>query len=495
MNLDELLVGIPSRRAGAADNPSIARICADSRDVRPGDLFVAIKGGKRDGHDLAGEAVRKGAVAVLAEKPLDVPSPVVVVPSTLKALSTVSARFAGNPSKFLNVWGVTGTNGKTTVTYMLENIWRTCGIPSGVVGTVEYRWKEKKRPAPNTTPLSLDMHNLLAEMRKDGVDRVAMEVSSHGLVLHRVDDVHFSGAIFTNLTQDHLDFHKDMDDYFRAKARLFELLAVSEASPPGQKIRFAIINVDDSWSKKLRGYIKGPLLTYGLKSPADVSASGVELRPEGTFFELILPSNRLPCRLKLVGEHNVLNALAAAAACMAQDIPPDKIVAGLASMKGVPGRLEKVGPEEGPFGVFVDYAHTPDALRNVLRALRPIAARRLITVFGCGGDRDRGKRPLMGEAAARLSDRVIVTSDNPRTEDPNKIVLDIEVGVRRAGASDYEIVVDRAEAIERALRGAQKGDVVLIAGKGHETYQIFKDRTIDFDDREVAAEILRRILG
>jgi UDP-N-acetylmuramoyl-L-alanyl-D-glutamate--2,6-diaminopimelate ligase len=436
---------------------------------------------------------------------VDAGVPVVTVPSTLAALASLSARFYGRPSEKLKVVGVTGTNGKTTTTYMIERVLRAARLSAGVIGTVEYRWGGKTEQAPNTTPFSSDLQALLARMRKDRVTHVAMEVSSHALELHRVDDVAFEAAVFTNLTRDHLDFHGTMENYFEAKAKLFDKLAEGQK---GGKRRFAIINSDDPWSEKLLARLKTDRLTYGVRKPADLFARDIELAAEGTSFLLAAQGKDHPVRLQTVGLHNVYNALAAAGACLALGLPAAAVRKGLAALPGVPGRLERVsrpGKEapsdkpgrrssgDAPFSVFVDYAHTDDALRNVLQALRPLTRGRLIVVFGCGGDRDRTKRPLMGEAAATLADRVIITSDNPRTEDPAKITLDIEVGARRVTTDRYEIVLQREQAIEKAVRAARKGDVVLIAGKGHETYQIFKDRTIDFDDRVVAREALRRL--
>jgi UDP-N-acetylmuramoyl-L-alanyl-D-glutamate--2,6-diaminopimelate ligase len=485
IQLQDLARALPGSARFSGD-AAVTGVAYDSRHVQPGDLFVALKGQKQDGHDRVTEAVRRGAVAVLAERSLETSVPVAVVPSTLEALSAVAAHFYGNPSQGMTLVGVTGTNGKTTVTYMLESIFRAAGKKTGVIGTVNYRWLEKSEPAPNTTPLSLDLQKLLARMKQDGVTHVAMEVSSHALALHRVDHVAFSRAVFTNLTRDHLDFHKDMQDYFEAKARLFDLLA-----EPEPKNKCAIINRDDPWSDKLLARVKTPVLTFALKATSSVGAADISLGPDGTSFLLTAPQGNRLFRLQTVGLHNVSNALAATGAALSLDVPMDRVQAGLESMAGVPGRLERVnGRAPAPFSVFVDYAHTDDALRNVLTTLQPLTRGRLITVFGCGGDRDRTKRPLMGEVAATLSDRVIVTSDNPRTEDPKKILLDIEVGLRRAGSTSYEIVPERAAAIDRALRSAREGDVVLIAGKGHETTQIFHDRTIHFDDRETARAVL-----
>jgi UDP-N-acetylmuramoyl-L-alanyl-D-glutamate--2,6-diaminopimelate ligase len=491
MKLSELLQGVPWRRAGQDGDPEIAGLCFDSRRAGKGDLFVAVKGLRQDGHAHAPQAVLAGASAVLAETPLDVHAPVAVVPSVQALVSPLSARFYNYPSRGMSVIGVTGTNGKTTITHMLEHILRRAGASPGVMGTIAYRWAGKEETAPNTTPMAGDVQRLMDAMRRDGVTHVAMEVSSHALSLGRVEDVAFSVAVFTNLTRDHLDFHKDMESYFEAKARLFELLERSPAP------RGAVINSDDPWADKFAARVHGKMWTYGLDRTSDVTARDLSLTAQGSAFTLLSPKGSLPFRMPLVGRHNVYNALAATSAAALLDVPLETIQSALAEMPGVAGRLERVftPASEGLFGVFVDYAHTDDALKNVMSALRPLTQGRLITVFGCGGDRDRSKRPLMGEAAVAMSDHVIITSDNPRSEEPAKIAVDIEMGARRAEGGTFEVVLDREEAINRAVRMAEPGDVVLLAGKGHETYQIFKDRTVDFDDRSVARGILRSMLG
>jgi UDP-N-acetylmuramoyl-L-alanyl-D-glutamate--2,6-diaminopimelate ligase len=489
MRLSELLQGISWAKGGPEGDPEVTGLCFDSRKAAPGDLFVAVKGQKHDGHDHVEEVVRAGAAAVLAERPVDAAVPVAVVRAVAPLLSPIASRFYGQPSRAMSVVGVTGTNGKTTITYMLERILAAAGHSPGVVGTIEYRWKDRYEPAPNTTPMAGDVQRLLAAMRDDGVTHVAMEVSSHALALQRVEDVAFSVAIFTNLTRDHLDFHKDMEHYFESKAKLFELLDRSPAA------RGAVVNADDPWAAKLLPRIKGKPWTYGLDKPSEVTARDVVLTAQGSAFTLLSPRGQQAIRVPLVGRYNVYNALAATAAALLLDVPLKVIAGALADMPGVPGRLERVtiGGGDVPFSVFVDYAHTDDALKNVLQTLRPLTAGRLLLLFGCGGDRDRTKRPLMGETAVKMADGVFITSDNPRSEEPAKIALDIEVGVRRAGGGKYDVVLDREEAISLALRSARPGDVVLLAGKGHETYQIFKDRTIDFDDREVARRVLRSL--
>jgi UDP-N-acetylmuramoyl-L-alanyl-D-glutamate--2,6-diaminopimelate ligase len=407
-----------------------------------------------------------------------------VVASVEALLSPVSARFYGHPSRAMSVVGVTGTSGKTTTTYMVEAIFRAAGLSSGVIGTVEYRWPGGHESAPNTTPMAGDVQRLLAAMRRDGVSRVAMEVSSHALSLGRVADVDFSVGVFLNLTPEHLDFHKDMDGYFAAKALLFDRLAASATA------KGAAVNADDPAGERMRRRVKGRVWTFGTTASADVSANRVISDAAGSRFSLVTPVGTAEVALPLVGGYNVSNALAAASAALLLDIPIDVVGGALSSLHGVPGRLERVSAPGSDVTVLVDYAHKEDALRKVLLAVRPLTKGKLIVVFGCGGDRDRSKRPLMGETAVRLADRVIITSDNPRSEDPAKIALDVEVGARRAKGGSYDVVLDRAQAIERAIRSAAPGDVVLLAGKGHETYQIFKEVTVPFDDREVARRLL-----
>lgn len=470
---------------GQGGNVSINGITVDSRAVKPGDLFVAIRGVHHNGHDHVGDAVRLGAAAILAERPVPAPVPVIVVSSTSAALSAVAARFFDYPARALDIVGVTGTNGKTTITYLLESIWRAESVPGGVVGTIDYRWPGHVEKAVNTTPHALDVQRLLASMRDDGVRRVAMETSSHALALGRVEDVCFSVGIFTNLTQDHLDFHKDMEGYFQAKALLFERLARSP-----RPVRRAVINRDDPWAPRLIEKTAVPVWTYGLEGAVDFRADDVRLGADGSRFRMVTPMGERPVHLSLVGRYNVHNALAAVAASVSLGSPLDTAVRGVESLAGVPGRLERVTEHSSgeltsahPFSVFVDFAHTEDALRNVLGAIRPLTKGRLIVLFGCGGDRDRTKRPKMGALAARLADHVVVTSDNPRSENPAAIAAEVEAGVNQVPGRPYDVIVDRAEAIDRALSMARADDVVVLAGKGHETYQIFKDRTDDFDDR------------
>ncbi len=485
--LASLLQGLDHQPSRSLEGVAVSGMTADSRAVRPGDLFVALKGARHDGHDHAAEAVRAGAAALLVERDVPVEAPTARVPSTAAALSPVAARFFDHPSRSMDVVGITGTNGKTTITYLLERLWTAAGIPAGVIGTIDYRWPGRVEKAPNTTPQALDLQRILAAMRDAGVKRVAMEVSSHALALGRAEDVEFSVGVFTNLTQDHLDFHKTMDGYFQAKARLFDLL---DRSP--RSVKRAIINADDPWGRRFLEGARAPAWTYAIAAPADFRAEDLRLSADGSRFRLATPAGSREVHLVLVGRHNVYNALAAFGAGLALGADLDEAAQALASLAGVPGRLERVAPDGPPlpYSVFVDFAHTEDALQNVIATLRPLTRGRLIALFGCGGDRDRGKRPRMGETAARLADHVVITSDNPRSEDPAAILREVAAGAARARASAWDEVVDREEAIARALDLARPGDVVLLAGKGHETSQIFADRSMDFDDRAVARRLM-----
>jgi UDP-N-acetylmuramyl-tripeptide synthetase len=385
--------------------------------------------------------------------------------------------------------GLTGTNGKTTTSYLLESIFTAAGWPTGVLGTINYRFQNESIPAPNTTPFASDLQRFLAHLVERGAQACAMEVSSHALALGRVEDVEFDTAVFTNLTQDHLDFHVTMEAYAAAKEKLFESLGAASTKkyPKG-----AVINADDPWAGEFAAHSAAPVLKYRLQGPADFYAKSLVCDASLSRFELCTPRGSRPVRFPLLGDYNVMNALAAAAAAMNQGVDLDKIVAGLEGIQGVPGRMERLVSRTG-FTVVIDYAHTEDALRQVMTTLRKLKPNRLITLFGCGGDRDRTKRPLMGEAAAQLSDEVIVTSDNPRSEDPARIALDVEVGLRRVRSGHYQIILEREEAIARAFALAQPGDIVLIAGKGHERVQILADRTVPFDDREAARRLLGKI--
>jgi UDP-N-acetylmuramoyl-L-alanyl-D-glutamate--2,6-diaminopimelate ligase len=472
--LTELVVAFPQHEVRGDASIPVSDIVVRSSDVVPGALFACIPGARTDGHAFAADAVDRGAAALLVERWLDVEVPQVRVERVRVAIGPIAAELFGRPADRMTMVGVTGTNGKTTTTYLLESIFTAGGLRSGVIGTTGVRIAGDVTPFPRTTPEAPDLQRLLARMVDAHVDAVAMEVSSHGLDQHRVDGVRYACGIFTNLSQDHLDYHPTMDAYRRAKARLF----TPELS------RIGVINADSAEGRDIAS-LDLPTITYGIRSDADVRATRVETTAGGIRFDV----GDVEIRSRLRGWFNVENCLAAFAASRAIGLRDDVAAEGIATLRGVPGRLETV--EEGQdFLVVVDYAHTPDGIRNVLRAARPLAAGRLIVVFGAGGDRDRAKRPLMGEVATSLSDLTIVTSDNPRSEDPLAIVAEIEPGAW-AGGGAFEIEPDRRAAIARAIEVARQGDVVVIAGKGHETGQELADRTVPFDDREVASEVLR----
>ena len=476
--LQELLRDLPTSEVRGDPATSVADVAYDSRRVAADGLFFCVPGHTTDGHAFAADAVAAGAGVLVVERWLDLPATQVLVPSVREAMGPVSAAFFGHPARSLMVAGVTGTNGKTTTTYLLESIFEAAGYRAGLIGTTGIRIGGAPLPAEHTTPEAPDLHRLLARMRDDGVGAVAMEVSSHGLDQHRVGGVRYACAVFTNLSQDHLDYHGTLEDYFLAKARLFTTEMAAAAA----------INRDSPEGRRLLG---GPVpaVSYGLEPGADLRATEVEVTAAGIGFTV--DDLRITSRLR--GAFNVENCLAAMAAARALGLDTGASVRGLAEMDGVPGRFEAVDAGQD-FTVLVDYAHTPDGIINVLRSARPLTAGRLIVVFGCGGDRDRGKRPLMGEAATSLADLTIVTSDNPRSEDPGAIIADIEPGARDGGGA-YEIEPDRRAAIAQALAQAGPGDVVVIAGKGHETGQQFADHTIPFDDREVAGDELARMGG
>jgi UDP-N-acetylmuramoyl-L-alanyl-D-glutamate--2,6-diaminopimelate ligase len=501
--LHELLTDLrePPSAAEGDLNVDVASLATDSRAVRPGALFFALPGARTDGRRFVSQALERGAVAVAAPDLLDAPSGVarIALPSIERSLGEIAARFYDHPTRKLFLLGVTGTNGKTTVTHLLEAIWKRAGFRPGLIGTIYYRLGEQAWPAPLTTPQAVELQRLLAQMVEAGATHVVMEVSSHALALERVSACDWNGALFTNLTRDHLDFHRDMENYFAAKQRLFAELLPRSAKHD----RFAVVNRDDPFGRRVIETARDRVVTFGHGDDADVAPLEVERSLAGLKGEIRIRDERIPISSTLVGDAHLENILAAAAAAWAQGIPRAAIAEGIAQCRGIPGRMERVD-DGGPFAVLVDYAHTPDALERAVRILRGIAEGRLIVVFGCGGDRDRGKRPLMGEATARIADIVIATSDNPRSEDPLKILHEIERGIveagldpiqesaaRREDASGYLVIPDRRRAIHLAIEIARPSDVVLIAGKGHETYQIVGAERHPFDDREEARQSLR----
>jgi len=489
MNLADLLAALPASPCGdgpvvlGARNRDITGLAVHSAQVRSGDLFAAIRGLSHDGHEYVADAVRQGAVAVLVDHPFPgLGATQVVVSDTRLALGQVAAAFHSAPSAHLWVCGVTGTNGKTTTTYLLEDILARAGHRVGLVGTLGARLLGAQMELHSSTPTTPEapvLQRLLADMRAAGARDVIVEVTSHALVLHRVEGCRFSAAVFTNLTQDHLDFHQDFAGYRDAKARLFEMVV-----PDG----VSVVNADDEAGAVMMRSSRAPVWTYGIERPADVTAERPEFGPQGTRLSIAWPGGRIPVELPLPGRFNVANALAAATVALARGIAPEVVREALETASGVPGRCEIV--DEGqPFTVIVDYAHTPDGLEKVLELAREVAPGRCLAVFGCGGDRDRTKRPLMARIGTTLADYAVFTSDNPRSEDPVAILRDMEAGV--PGSRNFESEPDRRRAIGRALALARPGDVVVIAGKGHEPYQILRDRTVAFDDREVAREWLR----
>lgn len=468
----------------------VTEITHDSRQATSGSLFVAIKGTTLDGHRFIDDVIRRGAVGIISEAapPEDFPHSWLKVANAREAHAKAAAIVFGDPSRELDLIGITGTNGKTTTTYLCFSLAKAEGIRPAMLTTVEYRIGENSEPAIRTTPEASDTNRFLRRAVNSGCKFAAMETSSQALDLRRCDDLHFRVAIFTNLTQDHLDYHLTMDNYFDAKKRLFD-------GRLGEPPDAAVINADDEWGRRLVGEITskvGKTYTFGIETPADFSASDINVSLlSGTTFELTAPFGKSRITSPLVGRPHVYNMLAAAAAAYEVGISPESIIAGLEVCTGAPGRFERVR-EATQFAVIVDYAHTDDALLNTLRTARSLTTGRVITVFGCGGDRDRSKRPLMGRVAAQNSDCVIITSDNPRTEDPLKIISEIEEGTKGLAAQKVTIS-DRREAIRYAIFQARKGDVVIIAGKGHENYQIIGNEKFHFDDREVAAEAIKSL--
>jgi UDP-N-acetylmuramoyl-L-alanyl-D-glutamate--2,6-diaminopimelate ligase len=467
----------------------VSAIVYDSRRAVPGSVFVALRGLKADGSEFVPQAVSRGSIAVVSEAapPASERTPWVTVSDARLALALLADRYYDHPSRRMRVVGVTGTNGKTTTAYLLSSMLDAAGLKSGLLGTVTYRIGDEEREASRTTPEAPDVQQLLNDMIRQGCKSAVMEVSSHALALKRVDGMRFAAGVFTNLTRDHLDFHEDMESYFLAKRRLFEMLP---ASSPG------VINIDDPRGPELREVCSQPL-TFALTQPADVTPGPLEITLAGLAFQIRTPRGTVDVQSRLVGRPNVYNILAAAATATALDLPLDAIAKGVNSLAGVPGRFEVVSAPNDDVTVVVDYAHTDDALRNLLETARSLAPKRLITVFGCGGDRDRTKRPLMGMVAARLSDVVVITSDNPRSEEPQRIIDEIKRGIPAGSAPagrtpDIQTVVDRRDAIEQAIEHGDSEDVVLIAGKGHERYQQIGDRVLPFDDGEIARQALAK---
>lgn len=483
MKLKSILKGLEYELLRGGLDIEISKIEYDSRKIEPKDLFICIKGYATDGHNYVQAALDKGAAAILCMDDIediaaDKDCTVVKVKDTRKAMALAGSNYYGNPKEKLKIIGVTGTNGKTTSTFMIKSILEEAGFKTGIIGTIANYIGDKKVETSRTTPESLDLHKLFCEMVDQEVKYVVMEVSSHSLYLDRVYGIEFCEGVFTNLTRDHLDFHKTFENYYDAKLILF------------RNSRNSVINIDSDYGMKVWNDINGNKISCSIESPADVKAENLIMHSRGVEFDLGYDNNTVRINLNIPGKYNVENALGSAGACLMEGISLEIVKKGLERMLCVPGRCEIVnyGSNLG-FDIIVDYAHTPDGLENILKTAREFTTGRLISVFGCGGDRDRTKRPIMGDIGTKLSDIAVITSDNPRTEDPDLIIKDILEGVSK---DNYIVVENRREAIKRAIETAKKGDVIVIAGKGHEDYQILKTGKIHFDEREVVKEILEK---
>ncbi|UOQ43137.1 UDP-N-acetylmuramoyl-L-alanyl-D-glutamate--2,6-diaminopimelate ligase [Halobacillus salinarum] len=486
MKIAQLLTQVPFYKiTKAIEHINVKGLSMDSRSVQPGDLFVCIRGHEVDGHVFAKDAVSKGAVVLVAEEELDTEVPVIIVNDTTKVLAMLAAAFYEAPTESMQLIGVTGTNGKTSITYLLDEIFRAHKVTTGVIGTIQMRIAGASYPAKNTTPDSLSLQQTFARMKEAGVQTAIMEVSSHALNQGRVYGCDFDIAIFTNLSQDHLDYHDNMDDYLRAKSLLFAQLGNSYHM---ERSKMAVINLDSPVAGKLIRSTAQPVLTYGIKGSADVKAENIHLHEKGVSFSLKTPAETIEINSPLMGLFSVYNMLASASAALASGVPLTTIRHSFEHSEGIRGRFEPV-LEGQNFGVVIDYAHTPDSLENVLSTVKEFCRGDIHVVVGCGGDRDRTKRPLMADVAMKYGTDVIFTSDNPRSEDPNEILRDMTNHLE----GGYKVIEDRREAIRSALASAEKGDVVLIAGKGHETYQEIDGIRHDFDDREVARELLKQV--
>lgn len=482
VKLSDIINGLDIKIINGSSDVEVNALAIDSRKVKKDTLFVCIDGMRVDGHNFIENAAKAGASVVLCEKEVkNLPEGVTVLSceSSRKALADIAVRFYDNPTGKFELIGVTGTNGKTSSTYFMEKILAADGKSSGVIGTVEIRVGGEKLDydfAASTTPETIELNELFNIMLDKGVDDIVMEVSSHALELDKVRGLSFDIGIFTNLTQDHLDLHKTMENYFRAKAKLFDMC------------RIGVINADDEYGKRLIKSVPCRVVTFGIDSVCDFKAENIVYKMDRVLFDVRYKETRESFELKVPGRFSVYNALGVIAAAYSKGIDMETIKKGISDIKGVPGRIQNIENNRG-FNVIVDYAHSPDGVENIIKSVREFTRGRIITVFGCGGDRDKKKRPIMGEISARLSDYTVLTSDNPRSEEPEDILKDIEAGVKPV-TNRYEMIADRREAIFKAVKMAEKGDSVIIAGKGHEDYEIFKDKTIHFDDTEVATEAL-----
>lgn len=473
MKVKNLLCNIEYKLLQGSVDTEIKKVEYDSRKVSENDAFLCITGFKTDGHKYALNAVKSGASVIFCEKEIegiDENVTVIKFENTRKALAHIAAEFYGRPSERMNVVGVTGTNGKTTTTFLIKSVLDKIGHKTGIIGTIENRIGDEVIPTERTTPESLELQELFKRMADEGCKDVVMEVSSHALDLHRVDEIRYNIGIFTNLTQDHLDYHITMENYKIAKSLLFERCLSS------------VINIDDEAGDFMVSKSKGRVITFAIDKKADLQAENIHISADGVKFTLDYEGEEYPVSLNTPGKFSIYNALGAIGACILMGIDMNTIIEGLSKNKGVSGRFQTVRSKRG-FNAIVDYAHTPDGLENILKTAKEFVKGRIITVFGCGGDRDRTKRPIMGEIAGIYSDYCVITSDNPRTEDPARILDDVEPGTKKSGC-EYIKIVDRREAINYAVKMAKEGDVVVVAGKGHENYQIFADKTIHFDDVE-----------
>lgn len=473
MNFNDLFNGVEIAHIKGNTDLDITGINIDSRKVKPGDAFICISGAKFEGHDFANDAIKAGAKVIVCERDLDLQSDVTVVKvkDTRAELAKLACNFYNNPSKELKVVGITGTKGKTTTTYMMKSCLEAKGLKVGLIGTIEIRIGDKKLDdSHNTTPDALDLQKLFRRMVDENVDVVVMEVSSHALEAHRVDGIDFDIAIFTNLTQEHMDFHKNFENYYNAKKKLFNMC------------KLALINVDSEYGMRLKGEMDCHIKTMSIEKNGDIVAKNLNIEARKVTFDVESSSINGELQVGIPGKFSVYNSLVAIAVANEFNLSKEEVQKGFDNLR-VPGRSELVDIGKD-YTVMVDYAHSPDSLKNILEATKEYAKARIICVFGCGGDRDRTKRPMMGRVAAELSDYVVITSDNPRTEDPVEITKEVEKGIEGTDC-EYKVIVDRAEAIKHAMSIAKTDDIILIAGKGHENYQILKDRTIHFDDKEV----------
>jgi UDP-N-acetylmuramoyl-L-alanyl-D-glutamate--2,6-diaminopimelate ligase len=487
MKLNELLTYLHENSIVSKENPIITSIEMDSREVKNGSLFICINGYTVDGHDFAEKAVENGAVAILAERQLHVDAPVIIVKDTKRAMALLADIYYGQPTHQLHLIGVTGTNGKTTTTHIIEKILKEANKKTGLIGTMYIKIDDEQRDVKNTTPESLTLQKTFREMRDKDVSHAIMEVSSHALHLGRIHGCDFNVAVFTNLTQDHLDYHKTMEAYKYAKGLLFAQLGNRFDH---ENVKIAVLNVDEEASEEFKKMTSAKILTYGIDKDADIMAKEIKMTSKGTEFELITPVGAKTVTINMVGKFSVYNVLAAVSACLASSIDLDAICKAIEAMEGVRGRFELVDAGQD-FTVIVDYAHTPDSLENVLQTVKQFAKGKIYCVVGCGGDRDKTKRPLMAKIATTYSNEPIFTSDNPRSEDPKMILNDMEAGV---SGEHFHSIENREKAILFAVENAKKGDVILIAGKGHETYQIIGDKTFNFDDKEVAIKAINELV-